>query len=180
MPSISIGYGRVSTVDQQAGLDAQLRDLKAAGCEEILAEQVSTVAKRDKEALRFARRGDILVVCKPDRLGRSITDLLSIVEDLDRRGAVDRRLAARPSSRLGHGEGDRGRLVENLGASALSSLRGAAWRRARPECQPLTRHETGAGVMRKVHFSDLATAPNQPCSPSSLDSQSKFEQWLLS
>jgi DNA invertase Pin-like site-specific DNA recombinase len=88
MPGISVGYARTSTVDQQAGLDAQLRDLKAAGCEEIFSEQLSAVAQRDrlKEALRFVRRGDTLVVTKPDRLARSTTDLLRIVEDLDRRG----------------------------------------------------------------------------------------------
>jgi DNA invertase Pin-like site-specific DNA recombinase len=88
MPGILVGYARVSTYDQQAGLDAQLRDLKSAGCEEIFSEQVSAVAQRDrlKEALRFVRRGDSLVVCKPDRLARSTTDLLRIVEDLDRRG----------------------------------------------------------------------------------------------
>jgi DNA invertase Pin-like site-specific DNA recombinase len=46
------------------------------------------VAQRDrlKEALRFVRRGDTLIVTKPDRLARSTTDLLRIVEDLDRRG----------------------------------------------------------------------------------------------
>ena len=41
---------------------------------------------RLKEALRFVRRGDTLVACKPDRLARSTTDLLRIVDDLDRRG----------------------------------------------------------------------------------------------
>ena len=88
MVGILVGYARTSTVDQQAGLDAQLRDLKAIGCEEIFAEQVSALGQRDrlKEALRFTRRGDTLVVCKPDRLARSTTDLLRIVEDLDRRG----------------------------------------------------------------------------------------------
>jgi DNA invertase Pin-like site-specific DNA recombinase len=88
MPGISVGYAWVSTVDQQAGLDAQLRDLKSAGCEEIFSEQVSAVSQRDrlKEALRFVRRGDTLVVCKPDRLARSTTDLLRIVEDPNRRG----------------------------------------------------------------------------------------------
>ena len=88
MSGISVGYARVSTVDQQAGLDAQLRDLKTAGCEEIFSEQISAVAQRDrlKEALRFVRKGDTLVVTKPDRLARSTTDLLRIVEDLDRRG----------------------------------------------------------------------------------------------
>ncbi len=88
MAGILVGYARVSTYDQRAGLDAQIRDLKAAGCEEIFAEQVSAVAQRDrlKEALRFIRRGDTLVACKPDRLARSTTDLLRIVDDLDRRG----------------------------------------------------------------------------------------------
>jgi DNA invertase Pin-like site-specific DNA recombinase len=88
MAGILVGYARVSTYDQQAGLDAQLRDLKSAGYEEIFSEQVSAVAQRDrlKEALRFVRRGDSLVVCKPDRLARSTTDLLRIVEGLDRRG----------------------------------------------------------------------------------------------
>jgi DNA invertase Pin-like site-specific DNA recombinase len=88
MAGILVGYARVSTCDQQAGLDAQIRDLKAAGCEEIFSEQVSAVAQRDrlKEALRFVRRNDTLVATKPDRLARSTTDLLRIVDDLDRRG----------------------------------------------------------------------------------------------
>src|SRR6476660_6707203 len=88
MAGILIGYARVSTCDQQAGLDAQIRDLKAAGCEETFAEQVSAVAQRDRlrGALRFVRRGDTLVACKPDRLARSTTDLLRIVDHLDRRG----------------------------------------------------------------------------------------------
>jgi DNA invertase Pin-like site-specific DNA recombinase len=88
MTGIPVGYARTSTADQQAGIDAQIRDLKAAGCEEIFSEQVSALGQRDrlKEALRFVRRGDSLVVTKPDRLARSTTDLLRIVEDLDRRG----------------------------------------------------------------------------------------------
>jgi DNA invertase Pin-like site-specific DNA recombinase len=88
MAGVLVGYARVSTCDQQAGLDAQVRDLKAAGCEEIFSEQVSAVAQRDrlKEALRFVRRGDTAVVTRPDRLARSNTDLLRIVHDLDRRG----------------------------------------------------------------------------------------------
>src|SRR5215469_7155242 len=88
MSGILVGYARTSTCDQQAGLDAQIRDLKAAGCEEFFAEQVSAVAQRDrlKEALRFVRRGDKLVCCKPDRLARSTADLLRVVDDLERRG----------------------------------------------------------------------------------------------
>jgi len=60
----------------------------AIGAEEIFSEWVSALGQRDrlKEALRFVRRGDTQAVTKPDRLARSATDLLRIVEDLDRRG----------------------------------------------------------------------------------------------
>ena len=83
-----VGYARTSTAEQNAGLDAQVRDLMAAGAEDIFAEQVSSVADRPKlkEALRFVRKGDVLMVCKPDRLARSTTDLLAIVADLQGRG----------------------------------------------------------------------------------------------
>ena len=62
--------------------------MAAAGAEQIFSEQVAALGQRDrlKEALRFVRRGDTLAVTKPDRLARSTTDLLRIVEDLDRRG----------------------------------------------------------------------------------------------
>ena len=81
-----IGYARTSTVEQDAGLEAQERDLKAAGCERVYAEQVSAaVTKRPQlaEALRFVREGDTLVITKPDRMARSTADLLAIVKELE-------------------------------------------------------------------------------------------------
>jgi DNA invertase Pin-like site-specific DNA recombinase len=83
-----VGYARTSTSDQTAGLDAQARDLKAAGAEKIFSEQVSSVAKRVKlvECLAFLRDGDVLTVTKPDRLARSTAELLSIEADLTKRG----------------------------------------------------------------------------------------------
>ena len=83
-----VGYARTSTTDQQAGLQAQERDLKAAGCEKVFSEQVSSVAQRDKlqACLDFVREGDAVVVTKPDRLARSTADLLAIEADLSRRG----------------------------------------------------------------------------------------------
>jgi DNA invertase Pin-like site-specific DNA recombinase len=83
-----VGYARTSTVEQHAGLDAQVRDLHAAGCEKVLSEQVSSVAKRAKleQALDFVRDGDVFMVTKPDRLARSTSDLLSIVERLEAKG----------------------------------------------------------------------------------------------
>jgi DNA invertase Pin-like site-specific DNA recombinase len=85
--TVLIGYCRVSTPDQKAGLEAQQRDLLAAGAERVFAEQVSSVAERAKlaECLAFLRDGDVLMVTKPDRLARSTTELLAIEADLTRR-----------------------------------------------------------------------------------------------
>ncbi len=83
-----VGYGRTSTAEQEAGLGAQERDLKAAGCTKVFTEQVSSVAKRSAlaDALAFLREGDTLVVTKPDRLARSTRELLDIEDGLRARG----------------------------------------------------------------------------------------------
>lgn len=80
-----VGYARTSTAEQEAGLSAQERDLRAAGCERVFSERVSSVGRRDQmaAALSFVREGDTLLVCKPDRLARSTADLLSIVAKLE-------------------------------------------------------------------------------------------------
>lgn len=90
-----IGYARTSTVEQVAGLEAQRRDLTAAGCGEFFEERVSSVEKRDEleKALRFVRKGDALVVTKLDRLARSIPDLVKILDRLETKGATLRILA---------------------------------------------------------------------------------------
>ena len=83
-----VGYARTSTADQAAGLDAQARDLKAAGAEKVFREQVSSIDQRPKlaECLRFLREGDVLICTKPDRLARSTAQLLTIEADLSKRG----------------------------------------------------------------------------------------------
>ncbi|MBC9206825.1 recombinase family protein [Roseomonas aerophila] len=86
-----VGYARTSTVDQDAGLAAQVRDLEAAGCEKVFAEKVSSVATQRPQlasALDFLREGDTLVIAKPDRLARSTTDLLAIVAKLEAKGVA--------------------------------------------------------------------------------------------
>ena len=90
-----VGYARTSTVEQEAGLEAQKRDLKAAGYEKLFAEQVSSVAKRAQleAALDYVRDGDVLVVTKPDRLARSTADLLAIVARLKAKAATLRVLS---------------------------------------------------------------------------------------
>ncbi|TIT95083.1 MAG: recombinase family protein [Mesorhizobium sp.] len=81
-----IGYCRVSTLDQQAGYEAQLRDLQSQGCEKIFGEQVSSVNAHRAElerAIEFVREGDRLVVTKLDRLARSVADWCQIVARLE-------------------------------------------------------------------------------------------------
>ncbi|WP_419610677.1 recombinase family protein [Thiolapillus sp.] len=82
-----IGYARVSTQDQNP--DLQLDALKKAGCEEIFQEKFSgkSAARPELEnCLRMLRKGDVLVVWRLDRLGRSLKDLVEIVSALEDRG----------------------------------------------------------------------------------------------
>lgn len=83
-----VGYARVSSTGQS--LEVQLEKLEAAGCEEIFAEKRSGTARAERAeletALRFVRKGDVLIVTRLDRLARSMNDLSSIVADLMGRG----------------------------------------------------------------------------------------------
>lgn len=82
-----IGYVRTSTDQQQSAL--QVDALKSAGVSKIF-HDVMSGARTDRpglaDALNYAREGDILVVWRLDRLGRSLADLLAIVADLEQRG----------------------------------------------------------------------------------------------
>ena len=84
-----IGIARTSTLEQKAGLEAQLRELEAYGCEKIYQEQVSSVAEREQlnAALSALRSGDKLVVTKLDRLARSVKHLGEIVEAINKSDA---------------------------------------------------------------------------------------------
>ena len=85
-----VGYARTSTVEQIAGLEAQLKELQNAGCDEkIFNEQVSSVAHREQldHALDFIREGDTLVVTKLDRLARSVRNLVEITDKLKAKNA---------------------------------------------------------------------------------------------
>lgn len=90
MSGVLIGYGRTSTTDQQAGLEAQRRDLKAAGCKKLFEEQISSVKERPQlqAALDYSRDGDTLVVTKLDRLARSARHLSELVDMLEAKGVA--------------------------------------------------------------------------------------------
>jgi DNA invertase Pin-like site-specific DNA recombinase len=81
-----IGYARISTVDQN--LNLQEDALKNAGCDRVFTDTASgATAERTglRAALEFLREGDVLVVWRLDRLGRSLQNLLETVAALDAR-----------------------------------------------------------------------------------------------
>ncbi|HQT65535.1 MAG TPA: recombinase family protein [Acidocella sp.] len=93
-PSELIGYARVSTYGQT--LDAQLAQLKAAGCARIYREKVSGVRADRKELLKMLKHlavGRVVVVTRIDRLARSTFDLFAIVKQIADAGARFRSLA---------------------------------------------------------------------------------------
>lgn len=83
-----VGYARTSTLEQVAGFEAQLRELKAMGCTKLFQEQVSSVAKRQQleACLEYLREGDTLIVTKLDRLARNVAHLGQLVADLRGKG----------------------------------------------------------------------------------------------
>lgn len=109
-----IGYARVSTDDQNLGL--QQDALCKAGCGRIFEDQGASGAVRARPGLDAAINalvaGDVLVVWRLDRLGRSLAHLISVIDDLAARGIGFRSLTesfdARSSS---------GRLVFHMMAA---------------------------------------------------------------
>lgn len=86
--SRKVGYARVSTDDQN--LDLQRRALRQAGCQTIFEDHgVSGVAVRRpnlEQALSSLQSGDLLIVWKLDRLGRSLIHLVETIRMLGERG----------------------------------------------------------------------------------------------
>lgn len=80
----TVGYARVSSSSQS--LEVQREQLLAAGCDEVFEEKRSGTSTEGREqlaeALRWVRKGDVLVVTRLDRLARSVTDLQEIVSKL--------------------------------------------------------------------------------------------------
>lgn len=85
---MKVGYARVSTEDQR--LDLQRAALKRAGCERIFEDRGVSGARISRPGLEkmllSMRSGETLVVWRLDRLGRSLTGLVQLIEDLGKRG----------------------------------------------------------------------------------------------
>jgi DNA invertase Pin-like site-specific DNA recombinase len=88
------GYARVSTDDQTPAL--QLAALRKAGCKTIFKDDGQSGATTKRPALlrclKKLEHGDTLIVWKLDRLGRSLRDLITMLDDLKRRGVKFRSL----------------------------------------------------------------------------------------
>jgi DNA invertase Pin-like site-specific DNA recombinase len=88
-----IGYARVSTAEQDTAL--QTDALRKAGCDRVF-EDTASGAKADRpglsDALAYLRDGDVLVVWRLDRLGRSLPHLIETVGKLEARGVGFRSL----------------------------------------------------------------------------------------
>lgn len=82
---MKIGYARVSTKEQK--LDLQINELKKAGCKKIYQEFGVSGSKANRpeldNMLKNLRSGDVVVIWKLDRLGRSLKDLVNLVEQFN-------------------------------------------------------------------------------------------------
>lgn len=85
---MKIGYARVSTEEQK--LDLQIEALKKAGCKVIYRDHGISGKSLDRRGLEAAlaalKKGDTLVVWRLDRLGRSLTKLVELIDRLGDRG----------------------------------------------------------------------------------------------
>ena len=164
------GYARVSTDDQKA--DLQTTALKKAGCEHVFTDTASgSSAKRPELArcLTSMRAGDVLVVWKLDRLGRSLSHLVAVLSDLQGRGvaflslteAIDTENAA--GRLMGHilgalAEFERSLIVERTQAGLKA---------AKQRGQKLGRRPSLSEDQRK-HARDLLTKGQSPATVAKL------------
>jgi DNA invertase Pin-like site-specific DNA recombinase len=130
-----LGYARVSTQDQH--LTGQLDALKAAGAETIFREKISG-ARADRPQLAklmaVLKAGDVVLVTKLDRLGRSTRELLDLIERIDKAGAAFRSLG----DPLWDTSSSQGRLLSTLLAAIAEFER------------ELIRERTGEGRKRAM------------------------------
>jgi len=79
---MKVGYARVSTAQQD--LSNQIEQLEEAGCEKFFTGKQSGASAKNEaqieEVVDFIREGDVLVVTRLDRLGRSLSSILNVVD----------------------------------------------------------------------------------------------------
>lgn len=174
-----VGYARVSTEDQNP--DLQLKALKATGCKKVFVEKASGALRERPElsaALEYARKGDMLVVWKLDRLARSLKQLIETIESLETRKIGFRSLTEAIDTTTSGG-----RLVFHIFAAlaefersiirerTLAGLAAAKARGARPGRKPsLDADDLAAAkaLLRKGHLKVTEVARRLSVAPSTL------------
>lgn len=119
------GYARVSTDDQN--LDRQRIALGREACAEVIEEKKSGITARHRLDALLGRLkvGDELIVTELDRLGRSTGEVIMMMDDLTKRGAILRVLSM-PSLDI---RSDDGRLIADIMASFAAHERRRTRRR---------------------------------------------------
>ncbi len=134
-----VGYMRVSTSDERQSVDLQRDALVAAGVDERHLHQDKASGARDdrpglKACMGDLREGDVLIVWKLDRLGRSLSHLIRIVEELKKRGVAFRSLTETIDTTNVHGsflfnlfgtlaEYERALIIERVNAGLAAARR---------------------------------------------------------
>lgn len=162
-----LGYARVSTPDQQ--LDLQLDALRSAGCERLY-QDVGSGANFQRPgldaALAYARPGDVLIAWRLDRVGRSLGDLIQLMEQLQRRDIGLRSLQESLDTTTSTGklvfhifgalaEFERA-LIRERTAAGLAAARARGRRGGRP--RKLTPRQV---AMAQALMADRANSPDQ-------------------
>ena len=159
---MKIGYARVSTKEQH--LDMQLEALKAAGCEKIFSEKMTGRQQNRPEldaCLSFLREGDTLVVYKLDRLGRSLKNILTLLEDFKNRGIQFTSLQDNIST-----EGAIGQLMNNILGAFAQFERDLIYERTQ-EGEESPRKKVSNSAER--HLSTKTTSPSRKAASSSMN-----------
>ncbi len=154
-PPVVAGYARVSKVDQTLAL--QRDALKAAGCQRIFSDHgvsgVATSRRGLDAALAYLKSGDTLVVWKLDRLGRSLSHLVQVINELDERGVHFRSLSD-PVDTSSSG----GRLVLHIMAALAEFERSLISERTRAGLVAAKRRGRKLGRRRSLTVSQIARA----------------------
>lgn len=149
-----VGYARVSTTDQEAGLQAQVRDLRSISALTfgVYEERASAVGERPvlDKILRDIKKDDTLVVTKLDRLARSVAHLGEIVAHLDKRGAYLRILNIQMDTKT-----PTGKMILNILGSVAQFERELMLERQREGIEVAKKAGKYRGAPRKVDYAAL-------------------------
>jgi DNA invertase Pin-like site-specific DNA recombinase len=161
-----VGYGRVSTADQNHQLQEDA--LRAAGCDKIYLETISS-GKRDRPqlsaALDYVREGDTLVVWRLDRLARSLRQLIHTVEDLDARQIALKSLTEEIDTKTAGGK-----LVFHIFASIAEFERSLIRERTRAGVAAAKARGRAGGRPAKLNIEQVEHAKNLLAAGSSVSS----------